>query len=249
MAATTAAVPDAPKPISAIGRIIGAIVNPRPTFEDIARKPSWLAPLLLITTVSIVLTAIMGQRVDWVQVSRAQIEKSHFASSQIEKLPPDQQQRAFNRQATSAKIGNYVTGVVGTALLTLVLSAIYLGLFTLTGAGLKFRQAFSLVAYGLLPLGIKALLGIPIVLMKDPSAINPQNFIASNLGAFLPSDAPLWQITLGTSMDLFVLWSIVIIAIAFSAANPKKLSFGKAFSVIFGVFVAFTLIFTGLAAL
>lgn len=249
MAATTAAVPETPKHIGAFGRIVGAIVNPRPTFEDIARKPSWLLPLLLITLVSIALTVIMGQRVDWMQVAHQRIEKSHFASAQIDKLPPDKQQAAFNRQAIAAKISNYAIGVIGTTLLALILSGIYLGLFNLSGAGLKFRQSFSLVCYGLLPLGIKALLGIPIVLMKDPSAIDPQNFVASNLGAFLSSDAPLWQTTLGNSIDLFVLWSIVIIAIAFSAANPKKVSFGKAFAIVFGVFAAFTLFFTGLAAL
>jgi len=249
MATVTAAVPETPQHIGALGRLIGAIINPRPTFTDIARKPDWLVPLLLITLISIALTVIMGQRVDWMQVAHQRIEKSHFASTQIDKLPPAQQQAAFNRQAMSGKISNYVIGVIGTTLLALLLSGIYLGLFNLAGAGVKFRQSFSLVTYGLLPLGIRALLGIPIVLMKDPSAIDPQNFVASNLGAFLPSDAPLWQITLGNSFDLFVVWSIVIIAIAFSAANPKKVSFGKAFSIIFGVFVAFTLFFTGLAAL
>lgn len=249
MSATTAAVPEAPQPISPFGRVIGVLTNPRPTFEDIARKPNWLVPLLLITLVTIVLVGIMGQRVDWVQVANQRIAKSHFAAQQIAKLPPDQQQAAMNRQVIATKIGVYVGGVVGTAILALILSAIYLGLFNLSGAGLSFLKSFSLVSYGLVPLGIKALLGIPIVLMKDPSAIDPQNYIASNLAAFLPSDAALWKITLGASLDIFVLWSIVLMAIAFSAANPKKISFGKGLGITLGVFALFTLLFTGIAVL
>ncbi|MGH9709256.1 MAG: hypothetical protein ACRD37_01760, partial [Candidatus Acidiferrales bacterium] len=108
MATTTAAVPETPQHIGAFGRLIGAIVNPRPTFEDIARKPTWLVPLLVITLVSIALTVVMGQRVDWMQVAHQRIEKSHFAAAQIDKLPADQQQAAFNRQAISGKITNYV---------------------------------------------------------------------------------------------------------------------------------------------
>ncbi len=250
MATTTAAVPEAPQQhIGAFGRLIGALVNPRPTFEDIARKPSWLAPLLLITLISIALTVVMGQRLDWAQVAHQRIEKSHFASAQIDKLPPDQQQAAFNRQAISAKITNYVTGVIGTALLALVLAGIYLGLFNLAGGGFTFHQSFSLVNYGLLPLGIKALLGIPIVLVKDPSAIDPQNFVASNLSALVPSDAALWKLGLASSVDIFVLWSVVLVAVAFSAANPKKISFGKALTITLGVYIGFTLFFTGIAAM
>jgi hypothetical protein len=131
----------------------------------------------------------------------------------------------------------------------LILGGIYLGLFNVVGGGFTFQQSFSLVNYGLLPLGIKALLGIPIVLMKDPSAIDPQNFVASNLGVLLQPDAPLWKVGLASSVDLFVIWSVVLIAVAFTAANPKKISFGKAVTITLGVYVAFTLFFAGIGAM
>jgi hypothetical protein len=249
MATTMAAVPDTPKPMGAGARLIGALVSPRATFEDIARRPGWLAPLIVLTLLSIALTSIMGQRVNWMEVGQRQIAKSHLASSQIQSLPPDKQQQAFERQAMAAKIGNYVVGVAGTTLLALVLSGLYLGLFKVSGSNVNFLTSFSVVSYGLMPMGVKALLGIPVVLMKDPSAIDPQNFVASNLGALLPSSAPLWQITLGNSVDLFVVWSMIIMAIGFSVVDPKKVSFGKAFSIILGVFVFFTLVFTGIALL
>lgn len=249
MAVTSAAVPEAPQAMGAFARIIGALFSPRPTFEDVARKPGWLAPLLTFTIISIGLSTVMGQRVDWMQVARQRIEKSHFAAQQIAKLPPDQQQQAYNRQAIGGKIGVYVVGVIFPAILALVLSAIYLGLFNLAGAGVSFFQSFSLVCYGLLPLGVKSLLGIPVVLMKDPAAIDPQNFIASNLGAFMPSDAALWKVGLASSVDIFVLWSVVLVAVAFSAANPKKISFGKALGIAFAVYAGFTLLFTAIGAM
>jgi hypothetical protein len=249
MATTAAAAPQAPQSIGAFGRIIGAIINPRPTFEDIARKPTWLAPILLMTAIGIALSVVIAQRVDWNQVARQQIEKSHFAAQQIEKLPPEQQQLAFQRQALSGKIGSYTRGGLGTILLALLLGAILLGLFNLAGAGLNFHTSFSLVSFGILPLTIRDLLGIPIILMKDPSAIDPQNFIASNIGAFLPSDVSLWKMALGSSVDIFVLWSVVLTAVAFSAANPKKINLGKALTITFGLYIAFTLLGVGVAAL
>lgn len=249
MATTTAAVPQTPQPIGAFSRVIGALFNPRPTFEDIARKPGWIVPLVLITLVSVALSIVMGQRVDWAQTANQQIAKSHFAQAQIAKLPPDQQQAAMNRQVIGLKIGVYVRGALGTTILALVLGAIYMGLFNAAGAGVSFFQSFSFITYGLLPLGVKSLLGIPVVMTKEPAAIDPQNFLASNLGALLPSDTTLWKIALASSIDIFVLWSVVLVAVAFSAANPKKISFGKALGIAFSVFVFFTLVATSIAAL
>jgi hypothetical protein len=249
MSATTAAVPETPRPIGPFGRVIGVLTDPRPTFTDIARKPNWLLPLVLLTIFGIGLGTILAQRVDWMQVGQRQIERSHFLSQRINQLPPAQREAAYKRQVISGEIGAYVRGAFGAVFLAIVLSAIYLGLFNVSGASLSFLQSFALVSYGLLPLGIRDLLGIPIVLMKDPSAIDPQNFIASNLAAFVPSDAALWKVALAASADIFVLWSVLLMAVAFSAANPKKIGFGKALTITLGVYVFFTLIFTGVAAL
>ena len=170
-------------------------------------------------------------------------------SQRVEQLPPDKQQAMYNQQAVGGKIGVYVAGVVFPAVLALILGAIYMCLFNAAGAGVSFFKSFSLVSYGLLPQGVKALLGIPIVMMKDPAAIDPRNYIASNLSILVPSDAALWKTVLSTSVDIFVLWSVVLVAIAFSTANPKKITFGKALGITFGVYAGFTLVFTAIGAM
>ena len=69
-----------------------------------------------------------------------------------------------------------------------------LDLPTLAGAGaLNFKTSRAIVSHAYLPLGLKELLGISILLLKDPSTIDPDNFVASNLAALLPGNAPLWQ--------------------------------------------------------
>ncbi len=58
-----AAVPQAA--ISPFGRVIGVFFSPKATFEDIARKPSWLLPLIISTVLGILSTVSMNQRVNW----------------------------------------------------------------------------------------------------------------------------------------------------------------------------------------
>ena len=75
-----------------------------------------------------------------------------------------------------------------------------------------------------------------------------QNLIASNPGAFLSEDAPKWLVSLLTSLDIFTLWILVLQGIGFHAANPKKLTLGRAFLTVLAVFILFTLVKVGFAA-
>jgi hypothetical protein len=49
------------------------------------------------------------------------------------------------------------------------------------------------------------------------------------------------------SLDVFGLWAIALVAIGFSAADPKKVPIGKAFGIVGTVWVTLVLFFTMLA--
>jgi len=254
MSSTPSAVPPAEAPqakLGAFARLTGVLFNPKETFADIARVPSWLGALIFLTITGLAVSVVLAQRVDWKEVSRKQIEKSKFAAAQFERLPEDQRERAYDQAASRGKVTRYVRGCIGSLLLIFIMGGIYLAAFKIGGLGvaLKFKNARAIVSHAYLPLGIKEVLGIPIVLLKDPSAIDPENFIASNLAALLPGDAPLWQMALGSSVDLFTFWCMALLAIGFSAFNPKKMPLGKAMGVVIAVYAIFVAFGLGMAVI
>jgi hypothetical protein len=89
-------------------------------------------------------------------------------------------------------------------------------------------------------------LGILIIFVKDPSTIDLQHLVASNGGAFLASDSSKWLVSLLGSIDIFSFWYMILMAIGFSAAAPKKLSFGKAFATIFFLWAIFVVCRAGI---
>ena len=247
MATTTAAVPEAPQQhIGAFGRLIGAIVNPRPTFEDIARKPSWLLPLLLLIILSLAITYIFGQRVGW----RGFMEKQLAQSSRAQQLTPEQREHALETQVKVAPILGYVFGVIGFPIIALVVAAIFMGIFNATSsAALDFKTSFGVVTHSYMPFVIASLLGILILYLKPPDQIDLQNLVASNAGTFLSSDAPKWLLALCTSLDIFTFWVLGLMAFAYSAVRPKKIKFGSALTWIVGIWVVFVLIKVGFTAM
>jgi hypothetical protein len=78
-------------------------------------------------------------------------------------------------------------------------------------------------------------LAIIILVIKPRGDVDPEHFLASSLGAFLPDDAPKWLEALGQSLELFWIWTMTLVAIGFSAANRKKIKPAGAFLTVFGL--------------
>jgi Yip1-like protein len=247
MATTTAAVPEAPQQhIGAFGRLIGAIVNPRPTFEDIARKPSWLLPLLLMIIVSLAVVAIFSQRVGW----RAFMEKQLAQNSRMQQMTPEPRAEILNTQVKLAPIFGYAGAVIGTPVVMIVIAAIFMGIFNATSsAALDFKTSFGVVAHSWMPYVIGGLLGVLVLCLKPRDNIDLQNLVASNAGTFLSSDAPKWLLSLCTSLDIFTFWVLGLMAFAYSAVRPKKIKFGSALTWIVGIWVVLVLVKVGFAAM
>jgi len=251
MATTTAVSPAAPEPqpqMSAISRIFGVFFSPGPTFSDVAQRPSWIAPMILLIVIWFGLCATLVKRADWLDYTRQQIEKNKFAASQIEALPDDKKEAAYEQGAARSKISQYARGIVGWPVLILFSTAINFGAFKLiAGVRTNFRTAFAITTFAHLPMSLRELLAIPVTFLKDPQSIDPQNFLASNPAAFLGDSAPLWQVILLGSVDVFAIWAIILMAIGFSAADPKKAPMGKALGITFGTTFSFVLLYTMIA--
>ena len=250
MVTTSSLTPEAQEPprLSAGSRIFGVFFNPKPTFADIARQPSWVVPLIVLCLIWTGLNVTLVKRADWVEVSKEQISKNKFVSSRIDQLTEEQKEQVYRQGATRAKFVRYARAVIGWPLLLLISSLIYLGAYRLFGgARTNFLTAFSISVFAHLPLGLRELIAIPVNLFKDPSAIDPENFLVSNPAAFLGPDAPIWQTALLAPMDVFGIWAVILVAVGFSSADPKKLPLGKSLGITFGIWLFFDLFFTMIA--
>jgi Yip1 domain len=238
-----------PASVSSFGRLFGALFEPKPTFESIAQRPSWVLPMLILVVLSTVIIAVIGQRVGWRQVIEKQIANSPRAQQQMEQLPAEQRQHVIETQIKVAGIFAYVSVIVGTALGEVVVAALLLAIFNIVaGSKVAFSTSLGIVAHSWMPYVISALLAIVILFIKDPSTIDVQNIVASNPGALLAEGSPRWLVSLLTSLDLFTFWVLVLEAIGYRATNPKKISFGMALGCVAGLWIVYVIAKVGLAA-
>jgi hypothetical protein len=250
MASSAMPTPEASESVSSIGRVVGALFSPKATFESIARRPTWVVPLLLLTLLSIGVTALFSQRVGWRTFMEHEIAQNASAQRRMEQVPADQREQVLDQQAKFAAGIGYFVAVTVAFIGAAVVAGVLLVTFNLvSGTKIGFSTALGIVSYSWVPLLIHGLLGIVILFVKDPSTIDIKNLVASNPGALLSDDSAKWLVTLLTSLDIFAFWAILLQAFGFSATNPKKISFGKAFGTIFTVWLLYVLVRVGATAI
>lgn len=246
MATTTAISPEAPnpEPINAWGRVIGVFFSPKPTFTSIAEKPSWLLPVILMTVLSIIVCVALNQRMNWREYIGQQIEKSPRASQ----LSAEQKEQQIEGGAKFTPIFVYASGVVFPILFVLFFTLIMWGAYNLLGgANATFGQALAINSHAGLPTLVSSVLFLLILYLKPVGTFDLDNPVAANLAAVLPEDSAKWLVALGKSVDLFSIWTLILVAIGYSAVNPRKLKGAKPYTIALTVWLAFTVIRVGWA--
>ena len=233
--------PQAPGPINHLARLIGVFFSPKTTFADIAKRPSWILPVVLMTVLGAGVAFVMNQKVDWRDVASKRIEESPRAAN----LSAEQKEQQI---AMSAKISPgiaYGFGLAWPILQALIVGGVLLLAYNVIGgAGARFSAALGITAHAYFPWILYSLLFILILYLKAPGTVDLDNPIATNLGAFLPESTPKALMSLGKSIDIFSIWTLLLIATGFAATNPKKLQ-GKSLSIAISVWAIFVAIKMG----
>jgi len=228
-----------PAGMGEFARITGVFFEPAKAFQDIAERPRWIVPALLVIVVSLVYMGLYSQHVGWERMFRHQME----LNSRAAQMTPEQRENAIATQAKIGPILAYVGAVVGPLIYYTVCAAVLLAIVAgMMSASVKFKQLFAVMAYSGLVGIVSAALGIAVMFLKNPDDFNLQNPLVFNPGAFMdPTTSSKFLYSLASSLDLFVFWTILLIAIGIKAAAGKKFSFGSALTAVIVPWAIFVL--------
>lgn len=223
--------------MSFVQRLTGIYLEPTKTFEDISRKRSWLGIFLVVCVVALVANYALQARMD-----PADMARKGFAMSKpfLKKFMPAEQLQAAEEQAAKqalqprgffAKYSPIVFTPIVMYITYFILAAIFLLAFLTTGASMNIRKSFTAAIWGMGPPAILVtLLSLLFIYVKNPTdlEIAPVYNVVSNLGMLADATAHPVLNSLLSSIDLFSIWTIVLLSIGFAAMSEKKLTAAKA---------------------
>jgi len=212
--------------VSGVQSVWGVLVAPENSFRALALRPHWLPALLLLVSGALALSVIVTPRLDMKQVMRDAIEDSgqEVSSAQLDKQA---------EMAEKFKWMGTVSQVVLQPAVYMIMAALFLVVFRLMGSDIDFRRSLSVAVHGMMPFLVATLLSIPVVLSRAELSladVQSGSFLYSNLAAFAPESAGKPLVALLSSIDLFSIWSISLLAIGYRVVG--KLSKMAALSVV-----------------
>jgi len=230
-------------------RLVGVYAEPQKTFEDIGRRGGWLGMFLIIAVLASAMTYILQTRMDRETYMRKGLEMSPFTSRMSE-----EQKQAIISQPQSAlrQYSSVVLAPIGVLVFYLLCAAVFLLAFVIMGGALNFKKSLCVTVWGMAPPGlVLSLLGILFMYLKDPDTleIDPASNVVSNLGMLVARKEHPVLSSLLSSIDIFSLWTIFLLAVGFAAASEKRLSRGKAMTGVVIVWVLAVLIKVGFKAI
>jgi hypothetical protein len=234
-------------PKSFIQRMVGVFVSPGVAFADIARKPDFIAPLIVGILATVAVIETMLARIGAERIVRQSLEQSGRASN----MSPEQMQQALEQGAKFTGIFMHLTGLLAAPVILLVVAG--LGLLIMNaifGSRLKFKTAFSVTCYANLVSVLGAIIALVMILLADPEQFNAQNPMPTNPGFFFnPRETSKPLLALLGSLDVFTVWFMALLGIGFSEAVSRKVKPTTIFLCFVGLWAVWILAKMGLATL
>jgi hypothetical protein len=223
---------EAPKPRSFFSRLGGVYASPRDAFGEIGRAPRVLVPMVILIIIGLLVGFYLSKNLDVESMLASRLESAVQQGS----LTQQQMDQQLAMMSKFAGLQLILGSMISSLLLALVIAG-YAKLFSIfSGAESRFKLLLSVTLYVLIAISIiQSGLMVLILQLKGPGEVDfahINSVVASSLGAILTSlmgdDAlPKFVTGLANAVDIFAIWTIVLLAIGYSVVS-KKLKTGTA---------------------
>ncbi|MFL6208162.1 MAG: YIP1 family protein [Pyrinomonadaceae bacterium] len=232
-------------PLSTTEQLGGIFYEPARVFRNLRAHPRWVAAFLVIALASVAYQVAFTQRLGAETIATATMDKVVEGPF----IPQDRKEEIRAQGIEAAKLpGTRLSGpinaVVGLFIFMCIFAALYMLGVLISGARIKFWQAFSVAVFAALPpVLLQHIISLIILFVKSPDEIDPikgqRGLAHADLGLlFAPADHPYLYVT-GSLIGLFTIYGLWLTATGLHNAG-EKVSKGT------GWFVALALWFIGL---
>jgi len=235
-----------PEPIarlSSIQRLTKMFFSPGEVFEDIKAKPTWALALAAYIIVVTATSLVVWNNIDFDASTREAISSIGFEvpEEQIEKQIESSEQRWFLKPI--------LTGVIFMPIVLVIAAAMFFLMMKMVGSDMGFLATYSTMLHAYWP--GKAVYSVLLAVMAQTQGPTTEmglvTLLKSSVAGFLPQGSSLAMITLGSFVDVFRIWGIVLLVIGL--ATVGRVSKGKATFAALAPWIFAVLVSTGLAIL
>jgi hypothetical protein len=244
--ASATPIPQDSQPLSQVERVVNTFIEPSKTFNDIKRNRSWWLPFVILAVLGYIFCFAAVQHVGWESLTTNVLKSQPRNAERLDKATP-----AEAAQMLSVTKGFMEGFMVGSPVVVLLVNALYAlllwcGFAFVLGGTTTYGEMFAVSIFAWLPSALNSVIATVTAFVSDPQSFNLNLPSPANLGYFLGPDAAPWLKSLGASLDVFSIWTLVLAG--FGGALVAKVKPAKGVVMVFIVWILYVLVKTGIAA-
>jgi len=196
-------------------RIVGVLLAPRATYADIAARPRVVGALafvlaVIVTATFVFLSTEVGQQ--------ASLDNQVRQMESFGRTVSDAQYQQMERMAPYARYFAAGFQLVLTPIMALIVAGVTFAIFNaVLGGDATFKQVYAVVVHSGVVLSVQTLFGLPLAYARETLSGT------TNLAVFVPFlDENTFAVRLLGSIDLFLIWWIVSLAIGLGVLYRKR---------------------------
>jgi hypothetical protein len=238
------ALPTDTKKKNVFERIAGVLFAPAETFQDIARRPDILGPLLIILLVGYVCTFLVMPKLD---ISSITAQQSEQMRKQNPNMGEEQRAQIERMTAASAKVFGWIGPLFGVAWYAIVAGVMLLAFRLLGGEG-SYKQAFSTTLYAWMPLILfGVILGVVVMARGTFDPTTAATLVKSNPAFLVDMKEQPILFSLLSNFDVFTIWTLFLLIVGFGTLS--KTPRAKAATIVLSLWAVMIVVKLGFAAL
>jgi len=234
-------------PLSQVERVVDVFIAPTKTFTDVRRSASWWLPWLLVAAFSMVFSYTVLHKVGIPALVDSVVRATPSVEERLSGASPEDAAKIRQTMEMQFKF-MYAYPIIG-IVLGLIAAGVLVGSANFIFAGrATYGQMLAVWFYGTLPLLLVSVLTVVTLYAgMSTDGFNIKNPIGTNIGFYLQeSTAPKWLVTLLSSVDVFAIWTAIVLSIGVAVVAGIKRSAGAI--VVFGWWAIYVLFQAGVAA-
>lgn len=213
-------------PLTEPQRVGNTFTAPAKTFADIRRNRSWWLPLLIVALFTYLFVGVALTKVGPTNLAVGSIKNNPTQAEKMQNASPEERERMVSITAAILKVSLLVSPLF--VLLSAAIGALLLWVgfnFILGGSG-TYPGMFAVMIFSFLPGILRSLLVTAVMLFGDTENFNLNDPIGTNPGFFLGPDASHFLKAMLGSLDVFSIWTLVLMAMGGAIVARVKVKSG-----------------------
>lgn len=205
-----------PAGLSAGRRLLLTFTSPLRVFEDVARRPTFVLALVLLSLVAMASAAVTLAKVDSTSAIRAAMAKQpNMSEEQVDK--------AVETMGKLKWIGLGIAPIAAPAAMAIIATIFWLGA-KLLGSGEGWPAVFSGVLHASFPAAVTSSAMIALVMLSRGTipAEHADHLLKSSIGSLMPESVPKAVVALLDAVDVFSIWTAVLLTLAVAVTARLK---------------------------